>query len=39
MPIRSRRYDDTFWKELLGKKGVVDDKPKTTDDYNEELGF
>jgi hypothetical protein len=22
LPVRSRRYDDTFWRELLGDKGA-----------------
>jgi hypothetical protein len=25
IPVRSRRYDDTFWTELLGKKAVKSD--------------
>ena len=35
LPVRSRRYDDTFWEELLGKKG----KRKSADEINKELGF
>ncbi len=36
IPIRSRRYDEKFWQELL-----KDEKPKpaTTADYNKLLGF
>ncbi|MCH7481192.1 MAG: ATP-binding protein [Chloroflexi bacterium] len=35
LPVRSRRYDDTFWEELLGKKG----KRKSEDEINKELGY
>lgn len=35
LPIRSRRYDETFWKELLGKK----DKKKSADEIGKELGY
>ena len=37
MPIllRSRRYDDKFWEELLGKKGAV----KSETQLRKELGF
>ena len=35
LPVRSRRYDETFWKELLGKKG----KKKSEDEINKELGY
>ena len=34
LPVRSRRYDDGFWKELLGKK----DKPSMEQNLKE-LGF
>ena len=35
LPVRSRRYDDTFWEELLGKsKGKI-----TTEDAIKDLGF
>lgn len=36
IPIRSRRYDDVFWKELLGSKGS---SPLTTERLNQYLGF
>ena len=35
IPVRSRRYDDTFWKELLGK-GVKD---RSTGDLMKDIGF
>jgi hypothetical protein len=35
IPVRSRRYDDTFWKELLGK-GVKD---RSTNDLLKDIGF
>jgi len=34
LPVRSRRYDDGFWKDLLGKK----DKPSIEKNMKE-LGF
>ncbi|MBN1230741.1 MAG: ATP-binding protein [Anaerolineales bacterium] len=34
LPIRSRRYDDTFWEELIGKK-----EKKSNDQLTKELGF
>ena len=37
LPVRSRRYDETFWKELLGKK--KGGKKKTAEENIEELGF
>ena len=33
--IRSRRYDDTFWKEILGKTGSKADESRIM----KELGF
>ena len=36
LPVRSRRYDETFWVELLGKKKG---KKKTAEESIEELGF
>jgi hypothetical protein len=33
--IRSRRYDDKFWEELMGKKGTV----KSESQLKKELGF
>jgi hypothetical protein len=36
LPVRSRRYDDNFWKELLGGAG----SHKRTKEQNlKELGF
>ncbi|MCI0519139.1 MAG: ATP-binding protein [Chloroflexi bacterium] len=35
LPVRSRRYDDKFWEELLGKGGG----PKSEKDILAELGF
>jgi hypothetical protein len=35
LPVRSRRYDDTFWAELLGKKGGR----KSPDEELKEMGF
>jgi hypothetical protein len=35
LPVRSRRYDDEFWKELLGAKGGK----KSTEQNLKELGF
>ena len=35
LPVRSRRYDDTFWKELLGAK----DGKRTREQSLKELGF
>jgi uncharacterized protein len=34
LPVRSRRYDDQFWQDLLGKK----DKPSMEKNLKE-LGF
>jgi hypothetical protein len=34
LPVRSRRYDDGFWQDLLGKK----DKPSMEKNMKE-LGF
>jgi DNA helicase HerA-like ATPase len=36
LPVRSRRYDEVFWQELLGKKKG---KKKTAEESIEELGF
>lgn len=36
LPIRSRRYDDRFWEELLGSKGSA---RKGADDLIKDLGF
>jgi DNA helicase HerA-like ATPase len=36
LPVRSRRYDDTFWEELLGKKGKG---KKSAEQEIKELGF
>jgi len=35
LPVRSRRYDDKFWEELLGKKVGK----RTEQDVLKELGF
>lgn len=35
IPVRSLRYDETFWEGLLGK----DNKPKNTDEILSDLGF
>ncbi len=34
LPVRSRRYDETFWQELLGKK-----KKGSTEEKIKELGY
>jgi hypothetical protein len=43
LPVRSRRYDDRFWQELLGGtggKGVAKDgSPRTEADILKDLGF
>jgi hypothetical protein len=36
LPVRSRRYNDTFWEDLLGKKNSA---KKGTDDLIKEMGF
>jgi hypothetical protein len=36
IPIRSRRYDDTFWQELMGKDSIKD---KNESEIIKELGF
>jgi DNA helicase HerA-like ATPase len=36
LPVRSRRYDDAFWKELLGKDSI---KPFDEDRTIKEMGF
>jgi hypothetical protein len=38
LPVRSRRYDDRFWQELLGKSGGGTGK-RTDKDILTELGF
>ena len=35
IPIRSRRYDNDFWRELLGAQA----SPKTIEEGNKVLGF
>lgn len=37
LPVRSRRYDDTFWKELLGHDTPV--TRRSPDEISRELGF
>jgi hypothetical protein len=39
LPVRSRRYDDTFWEELLGKKKGKGGGKKSVEENIEELGF
>jgi len=34
LPVRSRRYDEDFWTELLGKKGK-----RSAEEVSKELGF
>jgi DNA helicase HerA-like ATPase len=36
LPIKSRRYDDSFWEELLGKSASTKRKPE---DVLKEMGF
>jgi DNA helicase HerA-like ATPase len=38
LPVRSRRYDDRFWQELLGK-GESSSTTRNTQDILTELGF
>ena len=35
LPVRSRRYDEQFWEELLGKAGST----RTSDQVMRDLGF
>jgi hypothetical protein len=35
MPVRSRRYDDRFWQELLGKGN----EPENEEEIKKKLGF
>jgi hypothetical protein len=37
LPVRSRRYDDTFWKELLS--GSSSGQKRTKEQNLKELGF
>jgi hypothetical protein len=37
LPVRSRRYDETFWDELLGKRSAG--KKKTAEENIKELGY
>jgi DNA helicase HerA-like ATPase len=37
LPVRSRRYDDTFWKDLLGQTSSL--PKRQSDDIIKELGF
>jgi hypothetical protein len=37
LPIRSRRYDDVFWSQLLGSKGKG--SKKSTEDNIKDLGY
>jgi hypothetical protein len=36
LPVRSRRYDDQFWADLLGEKNT---ERKSTEQELKELGF
>jgi hypothetical protein len=36
IPVRSRRYDDTFWQEVLGRK---DSKKMTIEDLSKSIGL
>jgi len=36
LPVHSRRYDERFWKELLGK---ISNTPIDVEKTNNELGF
>ncbi len=38
LPIRSRRYDDHFWQELLGNKNNSEED-KTEEELTTDLGF
>ncbi len=38
LPVRSRRYDDRFWEELLGKPGSASNQ-RSEKDILTELGF
>jgi len=38
MPVRSRRYDDVFWEELLGAK-ANNTKERTLEAFNQSLGL
>jgi hypothetical protein len=35
LPVRSRRYNQTFWEDLLGKSGIPRDEAQIL----KELGF
>ena len=37
LPIRSRRYNDQFWQELLGEGGTLEKKSR--DQLSAEMGF
>jgi hypothetical protein len=37
LPVRSRRYDDRFWQELLGKAGAA--SRRDPDEIMKEIGF
>jgi len=37
LPVRSRRYDNAFWKELLGQESNV--SRRSPEEITKELGF
>jgi hypothetical protein len=37
LPVRSRRYDDRFWEELLGRAGAS--SRRDPDEILKEIGF
>ena len=39
LPVRSRRYDNDFWVELLGKMGKKGGGKKSADEGIKELGY
>jgi len=38
LPVRSRRYDDKFWTELLGRAGALPGR-RSEAEILDELGF
>jgi hypothetical protein len=39
IPVRTRRYDEQFWKDLLGEKAGVLGGQRTEEDAMRDLGF
>lgn len=39
LPVRSRRYDEDFWKDLLGKKGKKGGGKKSAEEGIKDLGY